>query len=66
MNLITDLGAEIAFAVLVENRHNETIKATEILTLIGRLNEALDQMVERDDSNVLFLRETELVKSAVR
>lgn len=49
MNLINDLGAEIAFAVLVEKRHNEKIKTKDILSLIGRLNEALKQSAEKED-----------------
>ena len=49
MNLITDLGAEIAFAVLVEKTHHEKIKSKDILPLIGRLNEALKQISENED-----------------
>ncbi len=64
MNLITDLGAEIVFAVLVEKKHNEKISTKDVLPLIGRLNEALDQIVERDDQSGLVLSDAELVQSA--
>lgn len=48
MNLINDLETEIAFAVLVEKKHNEKIETKEIPSLIGRLNEALEQVSEKD------------------
>lgn len=44
MNLINDLDTEIAFAVLIEKKHNEKIESKDILPLIGRLNKALEQI----------------------
>jgi hypothetical protein len=64
MNLVTDLGAEIAFAVLVEKRYNEKIEAKDILPLIGRLNEALNQIAEKEDSSGLILSDGKLVQTA--
>lgn len=64
MNLITDLGAEIAFAVLVEKKHNEKISTKDVLPLIGRLNEALTQIVERDDPSGIISPDIEFVHSA--
>jgi hypothetical protein len=48
MNLINDLDTEIAFAVLVEKKHNEKIESKDILPLIGRLNKALEEISETD------------------
>ena len=48
MNLINDLDTEIAFAVLIEKRHNEKIETKEIPSLIGRLNKALEEVSEKD------------------
>ena len=48
MNLINDLDTEIAFAVLIEKRHNEKIETKEIPSLIGRLNKALEEVSGRD------------------
>lgn len=48
MNLINDLDTEIAFAVLVEKKHNEKIESKDILPLLGRLNKALEEISEAD------------------
>lgn len=48
MNLINDLDTEIAFAVLIEKKHNEKIETKEIPSLIGRLNKALEKISEKD------------------
>lgn len=48
MNLINDLDTEIAFAVLIEKKHNEKIETKEIPSLIGRLNRALEKVSEKD------------------
>jgi hypothetical protein len=49
MNLINDLDTEIAFAVLVEKKHNEKIESKDVLPLIGRLNKALEEISEADE-----------------
>lgn len=41
MNMINDLGCELAFAVLVEKKHREKIDSKDVLPLIGRIKEAL-------------------------
>ena len=64
MNLVTDLGAEIVFAVLVEKRHTEKIEAKDILPLIGRISEALNQIAEKEDSSGLSLSDGKLVQTA--
>lgn len=48
MNLINDIDTEIAFAVLIEKKHNEKIETKEIPSLIGRLNEALEKVSESE------------------
>lgn len=48
MNLINELDTEIAFAVLIEKKHNEKIETKEIPSLIGRLNEALEKVSEKE------------------
>ena len=49
MNLINDLDTDIAFAVLLDNRHDKKIKSKDILPLIGRLNKALEQISQADE-----------------
>ncbi len=49
MNLINDLGSEIAFSVLIEKKYNEKIKSKDILSLIVRVTEALKQISENED-----------------
>lgn len=48
MNLINDLDTEIAFAVLIEKKHEEKIETKEVFSLIGRLNKALEKISEKD------------------
>jgi hypothetical protein len=42
MNLINDLGSELAYAVLIEKRNSERIHSEDILPLVNRLNDALE------------------------
>ena len=49
MNLVNDLDTEIAFAVLVEKKHNEKIQSKDILPLIGRLNKALEEISKANE-----------------
>lgn len=48
MNLINDLDTEIAFAVLIEQKHKEKIETKEIPSLLVRLNKALENISEKD------------------
>ncbi len=64
MNLINDLGTEIAFAFLVEKRHNEKINSKDVLPLIGRLNEALEQISAREELAEQILLENNIVQAA--
>ena len=49
MNLINDLDTDIAFAVLVDKKHDQKIESKDILSLIGRLNKALEQISQTDE-----------------
>ncbi len=51
MNLINDLDSEIAFAVLVDKKHNEKIESKDVLPLIGRVNKALEQISESESES---------------
>lgn len=41
MDMINDLGCELAFAVLIEKKHREKIESTDVLPLISKIKEAL-------------------------
>ena len=49
MNLINDLDTDIAFAVLVDKKHDKKIESKDILPLIGRINKALEQISQTDE-----------------
>ena len=49
MNLINDLDTDIAFAVLLDKKHDKKIESKDILPLIGRLNKALEQISQADE-----------------
>lgn len=55
MDLINDLGCELAFAVLVEKKYNEKIQLKDILPLIGRIENALQSISETNDSDQKIL-----------
>jgi hypothetical protein len=66
MNLINDLDTEIAFAVLVDKKHNEKIESKDILSLIGRLNKALEEISEEnEDNNEYILNDNRLSQTAM-
>ncbi len=66
MNLINDLDTEIAFAVLVDKKHNEKIESKDVLPLIGRLNKALEEISEaNEDSNEHILNDNLLSQTAM-
>lgn len=50
MNLISDLGSELALAVLIEKRHSEKISSDDILPLIERLKNALQPVSRLEES----------------
>ena len=60
MDLIDELGNEIAFAVLVNKQHREKIDSKEVLPLIGRLRDALELISSKDH----MLPESERVNTA--
>lgn len=64
MNLINDLGTEIAFAFLVEQRDNKKINSKDVLPLIGRLNEALEQISAKEESAEQILLDNRIIQSA--
>lgn len=49
MNLINDLGDEVAFAVLVEKRHLEKIDSGDVLPLISRIKEVLQAVSAEEE-----------------
>ena len=49
MNLINDLGDEVAFAVLVEKRHLERINSGDVLPLISRIKEVLQTVSAEEE-----------------
>lgn len=54
MNLINDLGSEIALAFLIEKRNSERISSADILPLIKRINDVLEPIShEAEDSKSL-------------
>lgn len=50
MNLINDLGNELAHAVLVEKKHREKISSKDVLPLISRIADALEPSSNEEDS----------------
>ena len=50
MNLINDLGDEVAFAVLVEKKHLGKIDSGDVLPLICRIREVLQTVSAEADS----------------
>lgn len=44
MDLISDLGNDLAVAFLVEKRHVQRIESKEVLALIGRIRAALQPL----------------------
>lgn len=59
MNLIHDLGSELALAVLVNKKHQEKIGSKDILPLIGKLENALKDTAARNelDPNTVLIPE---------
>ena len=64
MNLINDLGGELAYAVLVEKRNSEKIHSEDILPLINRLNDALEAISRAQESKDIPPVPTKNVKSS--
>ena len=48
MDLINELGNDLALAVLVEKKHKEKLDSKEILSLIGKIREVLEPVSGRD------------------
>ncbi len=48
MDLVNDLGAEIAFAVLVEKKYSNKMQNQDVLSLISRLKEILEPVSTKD------------------
>ncbi|MEZ5347245.1 MAG: hypothetical protein R2681_16990 [Pyrinomonadaceae bacterium] len=48
MNLINDLGNDIAFAVLIEKRYGEKVDSKELLPLISNVRDALKSVSEKE------------------
>lgn len=65
MDLINDLGCELAFAVLVEKKHNENIQIKDILSLIRRIEDALQPISEKNISDEKILKAERTVNYAV-
>jgi hypothetical protein len=53
INLVSDLGSELALAVLVEKRKSAKMNSAEILPLIRRINESLAETALPDYVNCL-------------
>jgi hypothetical protein len=50
MNLMSDLGNELALAVLIEKKHSEKISSKDILPLIKRLKDALQAISSKKEA----------------
>lgn len=49
MDLIDDLGTDLALAFLVERKHREKIESEDVLPLIRRIKAALQSVSYRQD-----------------
>ncbi len=56
MELVNDLGSDVALAILVEKKHSEKIDSKEILPLISKIREILEPISYRDHS---YLQESD-------
>ncbi len=52
MELVNDLGSDVALAILIEKRHSANIDSREILPLISRIREILEPISSRDHSHL--------------
>lgn len=52
MDLVNDLGNELAVAMLVEKKHSEKIDSKDVLSLICRIREVLEPVSSRDHSHM--------------
>jgi hypothetical protein len=57
MNLINDLGTDLALAFLVEQRYREKIDSEDALALIGRVRSVLESASSEIDGESSELRE---------
>ncbi|MCB1024472.1 MAG: hypothetical protein KDB79_08780 [Acidobacteria bacterium] len=48
MNLVSDLGNDIAFAILVEKKYREKVDSKELIPLISNVRDALRTISERE------------------
>ncbi len=53
MDLVNDLGNDLAFAVLVEKNHSEKFDSRELLPLLRRIREVLEPVSSKDHSYTL-------------
>lgn len=58
MDMINDLGCELALAVLIEKKHREKIESKDVLPLISKIKEALRQISAEENA-----REQALINS---
>jgi len=67
MNLLDDLGNDLAFAFLVEKRHNEKIDSKEVRVFISKIQDVLKPIAihEKPLKNIL-LREKSVSFSSVK
>ena len=49
MDLIEDLGTDVAVALFVDRKHLDQIEASEAMGLIGRIRNALDSHPDTED-----------------
>ncbi len=52
MELVNDLGSDVALAILIEKGHSTTIDSGEILSLISKIREILEPISSRDHSQL--------------
>lgn len=64
MNLINDLGDEVAFAVLVEKRHLERIDSGDVLPLISRIKEVLQTVSVEEEISEEDLKSERTIRAA--
>lgn len=63
MDLVNDLGKDLALAMLIEKKHSEKIDSEEIMSLLSKVREVLEPLSDKDHSQIIF---TPITSEAVR
>lgn len=54
MDLVSDLGEDLAKAVLIEKKHSGKIDSKEIVSLISKIREVLEPVSAKDHSTLSY------------